>query len=98
MNDDKFLEEVMVYVDRNGTVDDKHSTPMSCSLKMSYKQGDLSITMHAYAHGMGNGSCGATVKYKGKTVYSASGNFTSGPFNTKVSKYTPGAWEKLLGL
>lgn len=98
MDSDKYLEEVMVYVDRNGTVDSKHSTPMSSSLKMSYNQGDLSITMHAYAHGMGNGSCGATVKYKGKVVYSAGGKYTAGPFGTKVSKYVPGDWEKLLGL
>jgi hypothetical protein len=98
MDIDKYLENVLVFVDRNGVVVDKHSTPMSSSLKMKYENGDLHVSMNAYAHGMGNGSCGATVKYKGKIVYKAAGSFTSSPYNTKVDKYVTGEWEKLMGL
>jgi hypothetical protein len=98
MNDDKFLEEVLVFVDSNGTIVSKTSTNMSCSLKMKYEDDDLKIKMHAYSHGMGNGSCGAEVRYKGKKVYEASGSFTSSPYDVKVKQYVPGKWEKLMGL
>lgn len=98
MSDDKYLENVLVFVDRNGTVVSKSGSPMSCSLEMSYDKGDLKVKMSAFAAGMGNGSCGATVTYKGKVAYKAHGSFTTRPFNTKVTKYEPGAWEKLMGL
>lgn len=98
MNDDKFLEKVLVFVDQNGTIEDKYSTPMSCSLKMKYEDKALKIKMHAYSHGMGNGSCSAKISYEHKVVYEASGCFTAAPFNTKVKKYVPGKWEKLMNL
>lgn len=98
MTDDKFLEEVLVFVDRRGTIVEKFSGRMSTTLRMKYEQGDLSITMHAFAHGMGNGSCAATVTYQGKVVYDAAGHFTSSPYNTKVKTYHPGPWEQVMGL
>lgn len=96
MNNDKFLEKVLVFVDRNGIVLSKSSNPMSANLKMEYKKDELYIEMKAYAHCMGNGSCSATIKYKNKVVYNAGGSFTSSPFNTKVEVYKPGKWEKLI--
>jgi hypothetical protein len=98
MDNNKFLENVLVFVDRNGTILDKHSTPMSTSLHMQYKQGDLDIDMHAFAHGMGNGSCSATITYQGEVVYQAGGSFTSSPYNVEVKKYSSGAWEQLMDL
>lgn len=96
--DDKFLEQVLIFVDRNGVVLSKDSNPMSCSLKMSYqsKTPDLKIEMHAYAAAQGNGSCSAEVMYEGEIVYKASGCFTASPFKTKVEKYIPGEWEDLI--
>jgi hypothetical protein len=92
----KFMERVLVFVDRNGVVKSKNGTPMSSSLRMSYDVKDLKITMSAFAHGMGNGSCGAKVVYKGETVFDASGCFTSSPYNVKATIYKPGSWEKLI--
>ena len=97
-NPDKFLENVLVFVDRNGFIVNKQSTPMSCSLEMKYENGDLKAKMHAYAHGMGNGSCGATVTYKGETVFEGAGGFTARPFNSKINTYIPGEWERLMRL
>jgi hypothetical protein len=98
MDNNKFMEKVLVFVDRNGTVVSKSSTPMSCSLEMKYKGDDLSITMSVFAHGMGNGSCKAEVVYQGETVYQASGSYTSGPYHVQVQKYVPGPWKELMGL
>lgn len=97
-DDDKFLESVLVFVDRNGSIVSKQSTPMSCSLKMEYDTKDLKVTMSAYSHGMGNGSCNAVVTFGGKVVYKAAGSFTSSPYNVEVSKYESGAWERMMGL
>lgn len=97
-NHDKFLEDVMVFVDRNGSIDSKTSNPMSCSLKMTYKSKDLKITMSAYSHGMGNGSCGAVVIYKKEVVYEASGGFTARSNGVKTKTYKSGPWEKLIGV
>lgn len=93
---DSFMEKVLVFVDRNGTVEDKTSNPMSCSLKMSYASNDLKIKMHAYSHCQGNGSCSAKVTYKGKVVYEASGGFTSTCRNVTAKVHTSGDWEKLI--
>jgi hypothetical protein len=98
MDLDKYLENVLVFVDRNGSIESKQSTPMSCSLQMKYDNGDLKVKMHAYSHGMGNGSCGATVTYKGEVVYEAAGSFTARPYSTKVKTHKPGPWEKLMKL
>ena len=69
---------------------------MHTALTMKYDAGDLSIKMHATAYAQGNGSCGARVKYRGKLVFAATGNFTTTPFNSEVTTYVPGAWEKLI--
>jgi hypothetical protein len=92
----KFLERVLVFVDRNGVVQAKDSSPMHSALSMSYKRGKLAIKMHATAYAQGNGSCGASVKYNGKTVFTAAGCFTSAPWDVVITTYKPGAWEKLI--
>jgi hypothetical protein len=97
-NPDKFLEDVLVFVDRNGSIVSKQSGEMSCSLEMKYERGDLNVKMHAYAHGMGNGSCGATVTYKGEKVFHGAGSFTVRPYNSKIETYIPGEWEQLMRL
>lgn len=94
--EDKFLEKVLVFVDRNGSIEDKISNPMSCSLKMSYASKDLKINMQAYSHCQGNGSCSAKVIYNGKVVYEASGGFTSTCHNVTAKVHKPGDWEKLI--
>lgn len=96
--EDEFLRKVLKFVDRNGSVKSKSSTPMSCSLEMTYedRKSDIRIDMHASAHGMGNGSCGAKVYHKGDVVYDAGASYTSGPFGTKVKVYEPGRWEELI--
>lgn len=95
---DQYLEDVLVFVDRNGYIVSKDSNPMSCSLHMEYDKSDLKVKMNAYSHCQGNGSCNATVTYKGKVVYQANGSFTSRPYNSAVTKYVPGAWEELMKL
>lgn len=91
---DDLMLRVLVYVDRNGTVVSKDSSPNSASLQMKYKDQDYDIKMHAYANGMNNGSCGATVKYQHTVVFDAGGSYTSGPWGVKAKTYTPGKWEK----
>lgn len=98
MDNNKFLEKILIFVDREGVVESKNSTPNSSSLTMSYNSNGLQVDMHAFAHGMGNGSCSATVVYKGKTVYKGAGGFTSHPLSVKVENYVAGPWEKLMGL
>lgn len=98
MSKDKFLEKVLVFVDRKGYVVSKESNPMSCNLHMQYEKGNLHVEISAYSHCMGNGSCSAIVKFKNKTVYRATSSFTCSPFNTKVHEYKSGAWEKLMNL
>jgi hypothetical protein len=96
---DKFLEKVLVFVDRNGEVKSKESTPFSSSLTMKYEDRDnLLIEMDVFANGFGNGSCRATITYEKKIVYRAKSNYTSSPFNTKEEVYIPGEWEKLIGI
>lgn len=92
--EDKLLEDVLVFIDRRGSLDDKVSTPNSCSIKMSYKDDVFEMKMHAYSHGMGNGSCGATIKENGKVVFEGSGSFMSRPSGSKIKTQTSGAWEK----
>lgn len=94
--DDEYLKKVLIFVDRNGTVEDKSSSSHSASLKMKYEENGLHIEMYVCANGMGNGSCGATIKYRENIVYEAKGNYTSGPFNTEVTKYSTGVWESLI--
>jgi hypothetical protein len=93
---DSFLKRVLMFVDRNGKVKAKDSGPMHSALTMSYDQGDLSIKMHATSYAQGNGSCGAMVTYKGGRVFTAAGSFTTAPFDTKITTYKPGPWEKLI--
>lgn len=93
---DKFMERVLVFVDRNGTLETKSGTPMSCSIKMSYNKDRLQINMHAYSHGMGNGSCGAEVTYKGTQVFKAYGGFTSTCHNVVATTFKRGDWEKIV--
>lgn len=96
--DDQFLLAVLSYVDRYGTILHKDSTPMSASLQMEYDSQDLKAEMSAYSHAMGNGSCQATILFNGELVYKAKASFTATPYHTKVEKYIPGEWEKIMGL
>jgi hypothetical protein len=95
---DKYMWKVLEYVDRNGTVLSKDSSPMHSSLAMSLKKGKLSAKISASAYAQGNGSCHAKIVYDGRRVFEAGGNYTAGPFNVAVSTYVPGSWEKTLGV
>lgn len=95
-NANDFMNRVLVFVDRNGRVLSKFGTPMNAGLSMEYNLNGLTIKMDVYTHCQGNGSCSAKVKYKGKVVYKAAGQYMSGPFGVKVEKYVPGEWEGLL--
>ena len=98
MDNDKYLEDVLVFVDHRGTILEKHKAPTSTTLKMKYDKEGLFISMHTFAHGMGNGSCAATVIYQGQVVYKASGNFTTSTYNVEMETYHPGPWEQVMGL
>lgn len=93
---DAFLERVLVFVDRNGRVKGKTSSPMHSALSMEYELGDLKIKMHASAFAQGNGSCGATVHYKGKKVYAAAGCYTAAPWDVEETVHEKGPWERLI--
>lgn len=95
---DALMLRVLVFVDRNGEVVAKDSSPMHSSLTMKYenKRKKLVIKMHATAYAQGNGTCGALVKHKGKKVFSAGGCYTDGPRDVEAATYKTGAWEKII--
>ena len=96
MNKDKFVEKILIFVDRNGKVLDKHSTPLSASLVMRYDVEKLKINMHVYRHAMGNGSCVVEVRYKDKCVLKAGGLYVNTCRDVKFERYRSGKWEKLI--
>jgi len=93
---DALMLRVLVFVDQNGVVVAKDSSPMHSSLTMKYKGRGLDIKMHATSYAQGNGSCGALVKYRGKKVFSAGGCYTDGPWDVEAATYKTGAWEKMI--
>ncbi len=93
---DALMLRVLVFVDRNGVVVNKDSSPMHSALMMKYKGRGLDIKMHATTYAQGNGSCGALVKYRGKRVFSAGGCFTAAPWDVEAKTYKTGAWEKII--
>jgi hypothetical protein len=93
---DAFLDRVLRFVDQNGKVVAKDSSPVHSALTMRYDSDVLKIKMHATMYAMGNGSCGAQIKYLGKTVFSAAGSYTVRPFEVEVVTYEPGPWERLI--
>jgi hypothetical protein len=95
---EELADRCMVFVDRNSEsrIISKSSTPVNASLAMSYDSDELRIKFHVYSHSQGNGSCGVKVHFRGKKVFDASGCYTAAPFNVKVTKYVPGAWEETI--
>ncbi|MDE1833816.1 MAG: hypothetical protein KGH64_00600 [Candidatus Micrarchaeota archaeon] len=90
---DNLMLRILVFVDRNGKVVSKNGNRMSSSLSMAYVDKEFDIKMSAFCHCMGNGSCSATVRYKGALVFNASGSYTSGPYGVKAKTYECGDWE-----
>lgn len=85
--------QVAKFIDRNGRVLEKQSTPQSVHLKMVYETGDIKADLSAYQHAQGNGSTQVRVTVAGKEVFKASGDgfqrFTKAFIDT-------GAWMNVL--
>src|SRR5208282_6383922 len=94
---DALMQRVLVFVDRNGEVVQKESSPMHSALEMKYRSrgGKLVIKMHVAAYAQGNGSCSAIVKHNGKTVFNGGGCYTAGPWDVEATTFKKGVWEKM---
>ena len=93
---DRLAGKLQIYVDRRGNIIEKDSTPVTSTLTMDLTEGDISIYFYVGVSAMGNGSHRTGVSYKGKEVLDMRGNYTSGPFNTKVTLFKNGKWLNLL--
>lgn len=91
-----FMRDVLVFIDRNGKIEGKHSSGVNCGLSMSYKAKSMRANFDVYSHAMGNGSCSVTVYYNNRKVYKASGCFMGTPFGVEEEIYKPGKWEELM--
>lgn len=84
----------MLWVDRNGTVLDKGSSPFSAWLQMEYKDPGFSVYIRCTQSPYGNGYALIKVKVKNRLVFKAEGNYIGEPYFNKVTKYVSGTWEK----
>lgn len=96
VNQDKLMNSILSFIDRNGEVKGRHGTPLSGELQMTFKRGNIDMFMNVLEHVFSNGNCFARVKVAGKVVYDGEGNYIAGARNVVAKTYKPGAWEKLL--
>lgn len=73
---------------------DRGSNPFSSYLRMSYKGKDMFIEFRVQSSPYSNGSSHVLVKFKGKRVFEAKGNFIATIGNMVADIYVPGDWEK----
>lgn len=93
-NLEKFAIKCIKFVDANGVIENRGSTPFSEWLLMHYKQPKFSMHIHITRSPYGNGFAGLVVKADRKIVFKVEGCYIAAPFDLVVKKYISGAWEK----
>jgi len=89
---DDLADDCIVFAARNGRTEMSEDSPVHSGRKLRFEGHGLTIQASVVASAYGNGGFSVTVSQKGRALFEASGNYTSGPFRTEVKTFEDGPW------